>query len=243
MTFGNVNFPFNNCNDNDIVAINNSDIIIHTPNDIVCDIPAYKISEQASRASNLNSIDFECEVNLSNLSSCEYYSCLDFLNFTNKNKHLNNINIFHNNLNGLESKFDIFRNLLSSNSYDFDIIALTETSEQFNDNKFKTNVELDGYFLSSSPTTTEKGGSALFIKNKFNAIARPDLNVINDHFESTWVEIKNLNSRNVVIASIYRHPHDNLEITLFLFIWRIYYYNYLKKKRKFTYEGISTVTF
>ena len=212
MTFGNVNFPFNNCNDNDIVTINNSDILTHTPSEIVCDLPDYKISDQAFRASNLNSIDFECEVSLSNLSSCEYYSCLDYSNLTNKNKNLNNINIFHNNLNGLESKFDLLCNLLSSNSYDFDVIALTETSEQFNDNKFKTNVDLDGYFLSSSPTTTEKGGSALYIKKKFNAIERPDLNVINDHFESTWVEIKNQNSRNVVIASIYRHPHDNLEI-------------------------------
>ena len=211
MTFGNAIFPFNNCNDNDIVTINNSDILTHTPNEIVCELPNYKISEQAFRASNLNSIDFDCDVNISNLSSCEYYTCLDLSNLNNKNKNLNNFNIFHNNLNGLESKFEHLRNLLSSNSFDFDIIALTETSEQFN-SKFKTNVDLEGYSLSSSPTTSEKGGSALYIKNKFNAFERHDLNIINDHFESTWVEIKNQNIRNVVIASIYRHPHDNLEI-------------------------------
>ena len=91
-------------------------------------------------------------MNLSNLSSCKYYSCLDFLKLTDNNINLNNINIFHNNLNGLESKFDHIHNFLSSNSFEFDIIALTETSEKFNDKNFKTNVDLEGYTLSSSPT-------------------------------------------------------------------------------------------
>ena len=39
-----------------------------------------------------------------------------------------------------------------------------------------------------------------------------DLEVKNDHFESTWVEIKNNKGKNVVCASIYRHPHDNIQL-------------------------------
>ena len=212
MTYGNSLFPFNKCSDNDLNTINNSDRYIPNENDMVSDLPMFNISEQAFRASNLNSLDFDSEVNLSNLVSCKYYSCLDFVKYNSNNNYLNNTNIFHNNFNGLESKFEYLRNFLSSNSTDFDIIALTETSEQFNDKNFKTNVELDGYTLSSSPSTTAKGGSALYIKSKFDAIERPDLNIISDHFETTWVEIKNKNFRNVIIASIYRHPHDNLDI-------------------------------
>ena len=66
MTYGNSIFPFNNCNNNDLITINNSNICT-LPNDTLCDLPDYTISEQAFRASNLNSIDFDCDVNLSNL--------------------------------------------------------------------------------------------------------------------------------------------------------------------------------
>ena len=52
-----------------------------------------------------------------------------------------------------------------------DIVNLTETSEQFNVNKFKTNVQLDGYSLSSSPTLSARGGTEKeknrILKNQF----------------------------------------------------------------------------
>ena len=83
---------------------------------------------QAFRASNLNSLDFDCEVNLSNLSSCKYYSCLDFLNLTKQNNNSNNVKIFHNNLNGLELKFEHLHSFLSSNLSDFDIVTFNITS-------------------------------------------------------------------------------------------------------------------
>ena len=211
MTYANFLFPFNNCNDNELKVINNSERYLPKET-LVSNLPNFTITEQAFRASNLNSLDFDCEVNLSNLSSCKYYSCLDFLNLTKQNNNSNNIKIFHNNLNGLELKFEHLRSFLSNNLSNFDIVTLTETSEQFNDSKFKTNVQLDGYFLSSSPTLSAKGGTAIYIKDKFDTIERTDLNIINDHFETSWIEVKNKNYKNVIIASIYRHPHDNLDI-------------------------------
>ena len=30
-------------------------------------------------------------------------------------------------------------------------------------------------------------------------------------YESMWIEIKNKKSKNIVIASIYRHPHNNFK--------------------------------
>ena len=43
-----------------------------------------------------------------------------------------NFNIFHSNVNGLESKMDLLREFLSSTS-DFDVIAISESSQRNND--------------------------------------------------------------------------------------------------------------
>ena len=40
-------------------------------------------------------------------------------------------------------------------------------------------------------------------------IERSDLNSNSLEYESPWIEIKNKRSTNIVITSIYRHPHDN----------------------------------
>ena len=150
-------------------------------------------------------------INLSNLDNCKYYSCQDFDNSLSKNNK-NNVNIFHNNLNGLECKFDQFHNWITSNSTDLDFIAITETSQHKNNTKFKTNVEIAGYSVYSMPTSSNKGGVAIYTKNKFNVTERPDLDITNEHYESIWIEIKNNLSKNIIIASIYRHPHNISDI-------------------------------
>ena len=62
----------------------------------------------------------------------------------------------------------------------------------------------------STPSNLSKGGAALYINEKFNSFERIDLKIQNDNFESTWAEIVNKLSRNIVVASIYRHPRYNL---------------------------------
>ena len=212
MTFGNnINFPFNYCDTNELININNSSryIPIETPKP---DIPSHIITEQAIRVSNLNPIDDDGEINLSNLTSCKYYSCQDYKKLVSDKKNSKNVNIFHNNFNGLELKFGQFHNFLTNINSNLDVITITETSQHITDNNFKTNVNLKGYDLYSTPTNTSKGGSAIYIKNKFNVIERTDLNIIDDHYESIWIEIKNTSSKNVIVGCIYRHPHDNIEI-------------------------------
>ena len=44
----------------------------------------------------------------------------------------------------------------------------------------------------------------------FDSFERIDLKIQNDNFESTWAEIVNKLSRNIVVAGIYRHPRYNL---------------------------------
>ena len=115
MTFGNNSiFPFNCCNNNDLININNKDTCL--TNDIqTSTLPDYKITEQAIRVSNLNSQDND-NINLSNLSSCKYYSCSKFHHLMSSNNNNKNVNIFHNNVNGLESKFQSLHVFFSNNN-------------------------------------------------------------------------------------------------------------------------------
>ena len=211
MTFGNLStLPFNSCCNTELNMINNNDKYITTESNL-SDLPKFKITEEVINASNLNLNDNYNEINLSNLSNCEYYSCTKFQEIMSENNN-HNVNIFHNNLNGLETKFEKVHNFLSNITIDLDIIALTETSQQSNDEQFKTNVDIPGYTLFSTPTKSSKGGTAIYCNNKHDTIERKNLNITHDHYESIWIEIKNKNCKNIIIGSIYRHPHDNIDV-------------------------------
>ena len=80
----------------------------------------------------------------------------------------------------------------------------------FDRSDFITNTDIEGYVVYSTPSNLSKGGTALYINDKFSFIERTDSKIQNDNFESSWVEIVNKLSRNIVVASIYRHPRYNL---------------------------------
>ena len=72
-----------------------------------------------------------------------YYYYYFTVNEVQTLKNKTNLNIFHSNINGLDSKFDNLYEFISGTSSEFDIIAITETS-QIND-FFTSNVSLEGY--------------------------------------------------------------------------------------------------
>ena len=131
----------------------------------------------------------------------KYYNIYEF----QKLKLNSNFNIFHSNVNGLESKFEILHEFLSGVESSLDVIAITETSEHA-ENSFTTNVSLEGYHSFHTPTNSSKGGSALYVKNNFNVFERIDLKAQNEFFECVWIEINNINSKNIICGCIYRHP-------------------------------------
>ena len=51
--------------------------------------------------------------------------------------------------------------------------------------------------------------TAIYVNKYFDSFERIDLNINSIECESMWIEIKNNRSKNIVIASIYRHPHNN----------------------------------
>ena len=99
---------------------------------------------------------------------------------------------------------------MSGASTKIDILAITETSEK-EYSGFLSNVEIEGYEKYHTASKSAKGGTAIYVFKNLDKIERCDLNTSNLEFETTWIEIKNKNSKNIICGCIYRHPHNNLD--------------------------------
>ena len=152
-------------------------------------------------SSNDSNIEFPAK------GTCKYYSVKEY-QLLNKTS---NFNIFHSNINGLESKLDNLHEFLTASSTKLDLLAITETSEK-EDTGFLNNVEIEGYEKYHTPSKTSKGGTAIYVNKDFDTISRTELNINNVEFESTWIEIKNKTSKNIVCGTLYRHPHYNFDV-------------------------------
>ena len=108
-----------------------------------------------------NKVDYNLPVRI----TCKYYNVNEFQNL----KTLNNLNIFHTNINGLESKFDILHEFISNASLELDIVAITETLHK-NGDSFTTNVSLEGYNEFYTPSNLSRGGTAIYGKRKLRCI-------------------------------------------------------------------------
>ena len=174
--------------------INNSDTLQF------CDyLPTLKIVEETASFEKYSLPD--PNLDLPNLVNSNYHSTNEFQNLDVAE----NFNIFHSNVNGLDSKFEALHTLLCNTSSSMDAIAISETSE-LEDQSFLTNVSLEGYDLFKTPTMSPKGGVALYMKNKFSSFERVGLRAQTSEYEGVWVEIKNSKSRNIVCGCVYRHP-------------------------------------
>ena len=111
---------------------------------------------------------------------------------------------------------DFLHEFLPSTSSDFDVIAITETSQRNND-FLKINVAIKGYNNYFTSSFSEKGSVAICTKDKLNSFERTDLRQQNVDFVSIWIEIKNKNSKNIICGCLYRHPcHDLSEFLQYL---------------------------
>ena len=196
MKYGQNHFPFFHCNVTDLVNLNNSDNM-----DLCNYLPSLEIVHQTSSFSKYNLPDVD---DIPVLTTSKYHSVSDF----HKLDKQSNFNIFHCNINGLEGKFENLHQFLGEGKTAMDVIAITETTED-KDLSFVKNVKIDGYKLRKTASLTMKGGTALYVNESYDSIERLDLNIQNIDFESTWIEIKNSNSKNIVCGCVYRHPREN----------------------------------
>ena len=63
------------------------------------------------------------------------------------------------------------------------------------------------------PRKHQKEVTAIYVNKTFDTVERRDLNLNlnNAEFETTWIEIKTKNSKNIMHGNIYRHPHNNCD--------------------------------
>ena len=98
----------------------------------------------------------------------------------------------------MDSKCDHMHEFLLSVSAKLDVLAITETSEK-EEIGFLTNVELEGHELFRTPSKTSKRETAVYVNKSFDSLERNDIKINTDEFESTWVEIKNKKSKNILV--------------------------------------------
>ena len=65
------------------------------------------------------------------------------------------------------------------------------------------NNALHGYNLDSQPSSSAAGGGSLYTSKSLNAVKRIDLSIANGEFETVWVEIKNIKSKNILCCCAY----------------------------------------
>ena len=202
--FHHQNLPFTLSDTHEIEKINMSDSM-----KIFDHLPSLETVFETSQFTKFSVSDID--IDLPTLLNSKYYDINEFQRL----KIQKNLNIFHSNANGLESKFDVLQTFLAGSASAMDVIAITETSED-NVQSFISNIVLDGYEMVHTPSLSSKGGTALYVNCDFDAYERKDLKIQNELFQSVWTEIKNSNSKNIVCGCIYRHPKEQEELEEFM---------------------------
>ena len=102
--------------------------------------------------------------------------------------------------------------LLNALKITFDVISISETKEQ--SGGFLKNVDLHGYTIYSQHSNSETGGVALYVKSNLDYIIRDDLNVLENEFETIWVEIKNKKKVKMYSAAVHIDTQIHKSINL-----------------------------
>ena len=89
---------------------------------------------------------------------------------------------------------------------------MSETKEP--SDGFLINVTLNGYDLQSKHSNSAAGGVGIYIKSNLDYIIRDDLSIVEDEFETLWVEINPRMSCAVVLIDI-----PTLTLRSLLTIW------------------------
>ena len=138
--------------------------------------------------------------------NCEYYDATSRIPSSNEPNH----SIFHLNIASLGAHKDELETVLSLLSFEFDIIAVSET-KIIKDIDPNYDINLPGYHEPFSiPTESTKGGVMIYCKETITPPKRrPDLEkklYESRALESVFIELENEGSKNEIVGCIYRHP-------------------------------------
>ena len=120
------------------------------------------------------------------------------------------IGICHANVRSLKSQSKLDELKIMADSANIDIITLSETWLNMNDNDLSFNIPGFQKMIRSDRNAQHGGGVAVYCKDNINCITCPDLNshILPADSSCLWIEII-LNSKRLVIGTYYRPPGQN----------------------------------
>ena len=161
-------------------------------------------------------------------SNCKYLTVKEYNeNVAKSSSKQNQLKLLHVNIRSLPKHITNISNLIY-NDFDtsLDVICFSETkledpeptgsndSNIINSNFDLDNVQLPGYDFVHNPSATNAGGTGIYVSQLYSVIKRPDLNIqIEGECEACFIEIvvDKQCGKNVIVGSLYRHPHDNFD--------------------------------
>ena len=158
-------------------------------------LPSYEFRSKRSQIPSLDNFDSD-ESYVQTISS-NYFDITDFSNtFSSLKRHFS---LFNVDTQSLSKNFDQLCTMLSALGVSFDLLGISEIKQQTGKN-FINNVNIEGYHICTQPSTSAAGGVAIYVDDKLDHFNRDDLSVLNDEFESIWVEIKNKRGKTSCVA-------------------------------------------
>ena len=145
-----------------------------------------------------------------------------------------NFSIFQTNIRSLSKHFELLHTQLSTINIPSDVIGISESKQQL-DKSFLVNVDIKGYSIYTQPTKSSCGGCAIYVNSQLDHHVRNDLSVLEDDFQTIWVEINDHKSKNFLCCCLYRHPSS--DITDFVDHMGLMLQNVQKENKSFIYYG------
>ena len=154
--------------------------------------------------------------------NCTKCSLLDMESFSAlvNSKNQGEVVLTHINARSLTKNIEKIREILETLDTLPDIICISETKlnddscKKVNDKISLEDIQLEEYNFLHNNSKTYFGGTGIYILKKYSYTERNDLNFnVSGEYEASFVEMNLVNSivqtKRIVIGSIYRHPHDN----------------------------------
>ena len=79
--------------------------------------------------------------------------------------------------------------MINSAKIRFGILGITE-SKQLVGTKFPVNVNIADYQIYSQTGKSTHGGVVMYVNKKLDHVIREDISVLEDEFETLWIEVK-----------------------------------------------------
>ena len=117
--------------------------------------------------------------------------------------------------------FSKINDIITNLPNELDIICITETRLNKSQNKVNdfdgglfhhNDISIPNYHFICNHSDTKAGGTGMYIRKTLRYEPRPDLKPNFDSCEGNFIEIvTGSKAKNILIAAVYRHPHDNHE--------------------------------